>query len=462
MSIGSFWIPGDPNRVNLLRQFTLCLASFAALQVVCEGYRWHMLGCYAAIILLFMASLANKKWQRWSTKAVATAGLAGTAVAASLFPVFTLPSPTGPYRVGTVTYDFSAKDANGAERKVVVQLYYPASPAADSRPVPYASKAAVSRFKPELAMVHTHSYFKAPVAPSVEAFPPILFSHSWNGIRTEDTFLIEHLASHGYIVACVDDVLDTPEVVFSDGTVSRHPGQHWLDLSSTEALQRSMPGVQRDLRMRVSDLRFVFDVLLQITSKDPTNMFYHRVDWERAGLLGYSQGGTAVAQVLRSDSRFKVGVNLDGYSFTVADGTPITQPFLTMTGNIPSTQDAAARDPKLRVGWGLDMLDLERMEASMRSGDGYLVILKGAMHPNFSDQPLYSRLRSYTGAGSIAPARAMLIVDAYTLAFFDHYLHHEGANILTASCPPYPEVAMISSQTLRAASSPKADIPERK
>lgn len=411
-----------------------------------------MLGAYAAVILLLAASWPKKKWQSLGAKVLAMCGFVCTAAAASLFPVFELPAPTGPYGVGTVTYDLSRKEGDANSRQLVVQLYYPASPASGSQPLPYSSKAATSRFKPQLAMVTTHSYANAPVAQADAAFPLILFSHSWNGIRTEDTFLVESLASNGYVVACIDDLVDTPEVVLADAEVRRHQGLRFLDFSSNEALQASLPSVRNDLMMRVSDIRFVFDELSRMIISDRSNMFYQRVDLTNTGLLGYSHGGSATAQTLRTDARFKAAANLDGYSFAVADGTPIEQPFLTMTGEIPKPQDAAAHDPKRKVGWQFDMLDLQGMEASMRLHDGYLLVVNGAKHPNFSDQPLYSRLRSYTGAGPIAPQRAMEIINAYTVAFFDHYLRQQPAGILAASVSPYPEVTMISTQTLRRAS----------
>jgi hypothetical protein len=57
------------------------------------------------------------------------------------------------------------------------------------------------------------------------------------------------------------------------------------------------------------------------------------------------------------------------------------------------------------------------------SGDGYLVLVPGMFHADFSDAPFFSPLTRLLGVtGSIDGHRAHVIVNAYSLAFFDRHL----------------------------------------
>ena len=59
---------------------------------------------------------------------------------------------------------------------------------------------------------------------------------------------------------------------------------------------------------------------------------------------------------------------------------------------------------------------------------------------NFCDSPLYSPLRRLTHAGRIRPERAMEIINACLLSFFQTYLNGHDDHLLVAPCPRYPEV----------------------
>ena len=66
---------------------------------------------------------------------------------------------------------------------------------------------------------------------------------------------------------------------------------------------------------------------------------------------------------------------------------------------------------------------------------------------NFSDMPLYCRLRRFTNAGPIAPERAMRIVNDYALAFFDKYLKGAPEPLLDQPLSRYPEVDFRTGPT---------------
>jgi hypothetical protein len=68
--------------------------------------------------------------------------------------------------------------------------------------------------------------------------------------------------------------------------------------------------------------------------------------------------------------------------------------------------------------------------------------IHGTRHMNFADSPLYTPIKRLTDAGPIDPRRAMQIIDAYTLAFFEQYLNKAPAPLLEGPSPKYPEVEL--------------------
>jgi predicted dienelactone hydrolase len=308
-----------------------------------------------------------------------------------------------------------------------------------------------TRFKPQLAKVRTRSVINAEIARSGLRYPIIIYSHSFDGNRLEDLFLVQDLASHGYVVACVDDPYDTPITVRADGTVLRHPGEHWLDFSSPRALQETLPRLKHSLAVRVDDVSFVLDQLIRLNANDISSKFYGRIDMDRAGVIGFSFGGTTAAQACRTDRRFKAGVDLDGYSFAIADADNILQPFLILAEGIAPDEVAAARTPEQHAEANFDMIEYRQM---MQSYNGYLLTVRGTQHLNFSDFPLYSRLRCYTEAGPIDPRRAMSIVNSYVVSFLDKNLLGKPAPLLEGPTTEFPEVEVVLRQRTATAPNP--------
>src|SRR5574341_2027340 len=114
----------------------------AGAQLFIEGPRWQIVPAYVLTILFFLlwlssgipsaASLVGRRWVLRLITGVGTLGLLGSTVAAILFPVFRLPSPSGPYAIGTSTYHwidggrpefFTMRP--GEHRELMVQLWYP-------------------------------------------------------------------------------------------------------------------------------------------------------------------------------------------------------------------------------------------------------------------------------------------------------------------------------------------------
>jgi predicted dienelactone hydrolase len=152
----------------------------------------------------------------------------------------------GKYGIGVHTFTFvdtaRATPANGSyagapERTLVVQLWYPST-------------------------MPGGPYTEGPLAAG--AFPLILHSHGFMDRRTNEAYLGEHLASHGYLVAAPDFPLSKAGA----------PGGPTIN----------------DTAEQPRDVSFVLDQLLR-ENGDAASAFHGAIDEQRIGASGLSLGG---------------------------------------------------------------------------------------------------------------------------------------------------------------------------
>ncbi len=223
-----------------------CVAG--VLQLIVEGYRWQVAPYYALTLVLLvwqLPRLLGRQPVPGRQRRVWIGGLAGAIVLAVaavppvVFPVPRLPMPCGPYAIGTVSFQWTdptrpetyTADPNDV-RTIMVQLWYPATPAPAAQPGPWMDRLDVagptiarylglpSFFLDHVALVATHSYPNAPLNPSAAPYPVVIYSHGWNGFRTVNLNQSEALASHGYIAVAVDHTYGAMLTVFPDGRVA--------------------------------------------------------------------------------------------------------------------------------------------------------------------------------------------------------------------------------------------------
>jgi hypothetical protein len=73
-------------------------------------------------------------------------------------------------------------------------------------------------------------------------------------------------------------------------------------------------------------------------------------------------------------------------------------------------------------------------------GDAYYVTMPGMFHVNWTDAPIWSPLVRWMGlAGPIDPYQGFAETNAWTLAFFDHYLKGNPAPLLDAPSGTRPD-----------------------
>lgn len=417
----------------------MACAALLACHLFWEGPRWHLGPAYLASLL----AVGVVWWPRafgagfWTT-GFCIALLAVSATVAVAFPVFSMPEPTGEHGVGTTVLhlvDHDRKDPRTDRRdglrEVLVQLWYPAEPGGS--PTTYRTPAETTLKTQHLARVPTHAKRDAPVARRPTRHPILIFSPSTGGRRNHNTTQFEELASHGFVVAAMDHPYDTDLVAFPDGRVVKTGPQ--------DAVDDDAKG-EADLRTRVADARFVLDELERL-DRDRSCSLAGAFDLSKIGVYGHSFGGALAAELCLTDPRVAAGVNLDGSVFGEAVRRGFGKPFLFFAEDvhIPSDEEVAKAEgeAKKRMAYLAD--DYRKIRFALAVQGGQWITIRGAMHVNFCDSPMYSPLYRWLKGGTIRQERATQTVNAYLLSFFRRHLKGEEDGLLDGT-PPFPEVVV--------------------
>jgi hypothetical protein len=361
-------------------------------------------------------------------------------------PVFRFPHPTGHHGIGTVTYHWV--DANRPEaftadpddrRELMVQLWYPATPDPAAPRAPYVRDAdalapaltPLQELTPQhLNDVTTNAIEAAPVADDQPSYPVLLFLEGIEfAYRQQNTFQVEELVSHGYVVAAIDQPYVAATVVFPDQRQAAYDPR-W-DPPHSAFMNAHIPYLAQDAT-------FTLDQLTVLDRADPNGILTGRLDLQRAGLFGMSMGAVVGGEACRLEPRLRAGLLMDAMmpAEVVRDG--LRQPIMWITRDA----DTMRLERRRTGGWAEPVIHetLTTMRAVYERlpGDGYYVQVPGVFHADMTDVPL---LASRVGlSGPVGVQRAHQIVNAYSLAFFDRHLKGRPAALLDGPAEQYPEV----------------------
>lgn len=473
----AWWVRATPFRPRVL-----LVAALVALAAGVAGIlddRWQdgfgVVAALAALLVLLVNRLRRtdrRDGVPWLSGVLFVVLVALAILPIALFPVAPLPKPGGPYPVGVRT--FEAADASrpgvfaaepGEPRRLLVRVWYPAGSVAGLKPAPYFSDlearttarsvGAMFGFPPFITFqkhVRTNSYAGAPLLPGAKGLPVVFYSHGYTSYLSQNTALMEHLASHGYVVFSVQHTYDSAATAFPDGTVAGVDPE--LARISEAAAKEGPPKAQAEaLAGRTLDARFEgWLAHREAAQKEQARLLKSGVVWTqdrifvhdrlqsgdvpadirpiaaagdlaRVGQMGMSFGGATSGTVCVIDRRCGAGINLDGGDFPFqAFATQVPVPFLMFHSDLDNLYGA------LGVKGEAPLRSFNEFSYEALGGTGprppvYRVMLKDTEHLGLSDSSLFMRRPVRDPILGKAPAKVMVgAQNDFVLAFFERHL----------------------------------------
>jgi predicted dienelactone hydrolase len=203
------------------------------------------------------------------------------------------PREFGPFPVGVMTFETSLYDHKDKYRTLTVDVHYPATEAFRGGPfveIDLLTEApedvkplmpTTSNLNPIITQMVRDAELRIKDGP----FPMVIFSHGAFGVRFQNVFLTQYMASHGYIVVCPDHVGNTLYDMIKAGGYS-------LDPVIESAFDRPL------------DVTHLIDLMLKWNTT-PGHFYLNSIDPERIGITGHSFGGYTSFLQAFDDERIK-------------------------------------------------------------------------------------------------------------------------------------------------------------
>ncbi len=366
----------------------------------------------------------------------------------------TLPSPTGPFPVGHIGFQWvddkrpepMGKDRS-SKRQILVHVWYPAETDTRKQPTPYLqnyrtliSALGEQSLEKEFGAAHaslmagkllSHSVLNSKPARTAGKLPVLLFSHGVNTLALEYTAQLEDLASHGYLVAAIDHVYDSLATVFPDGRVVRFAAEAWKQGGREHENER--------LTVWAEDLRFALNQLAKCNS-DQRCSLHGRMDLDRVGAFGHSVGARATARACQQDARIKACINegaLDrGFPFAAdANGHSMDQPFLMISRPVifpdnPSEEELTKLKMS-RAQFHETVASIRKFWLSIRGGSSWVQIRSETFqHNSFTDSSFLAPRQESKARSAL---HDLVVIRAYVRGFFDQHVRGLTGRDLAAS-----------------------------
>ncbi|KOS63160.1 carboxylic ester hydrolase [Lysinibacillus agricola] len=435
------------NIFMLVVNYILLLATIISI-----GANWRMIPAYIVSLLLTLQVFVKPKSTIVSKKlSIKILKLVGIAVAAfgmftlpKLFPIISFPAPTGEYSVGTQAFhllDKSRKEFvvpnHQVNRELMIQVYYPAEKGT-GQPSPYfeqiealTQQLAATQGFPYIATTHlglteNHSYQDAKPIKSNEKFPLLLFAHGMSLYSRQNTFQLEELASHGYVVVALNFTGDAATTVFPDG-----------DRVDFTPIENTITFLNDRIKLWEQDASFVLDEVIKGDFDKNFKTIAALIDYDSIGMLGHSFGGATSTQMLVKDGRIKAAIDMDGGLY--GDPMPANGPekpfmLLNAEASINFMKEAYSQQPGNR-----DELFAESYlrNKTIEKPGVYTAIIPKTNHGSYTDLAAVSPIINESGADVNAIFK---LINELSLGFFNKNLKGINDNKLEEIQKEHPEI----------------------
>ncbi len=308
------------------------LAVSLFIHVALRSWVWMMFPLFLASALLILLGWPHLKLDLEKPPSLKRKILWGFALVLSissfvlnaLFPIRSIPEPTGALTVGTIAWDVHTQreeryaEREGDTRSFRVQAWYPASHETQRAlwlgDGPFTSQGLARDFGfpgfifNHLRHTRSHAHESAPVLEG--SYPLVILSHGWSGFRQLHTDLAEELASHGYIVIGIEHTYGSVGTVFSDGTQRALNPQALPPRATTSNFLEYANAL---VETYAADIVSLLDTLETESNDDLKAAVMDRLDMSFVTVIGHSTGGGAAVKVGLTDSRIHAVIGLDAW-----------------------------------------------------------------------------------------------------------------------------------------------------
>ncbi|MEC7605799.1 MAG: hypothetical protein VYD68_04510 [Pseudomonadota bacterium] len=478
------WFRGRMAKRDALLWASVSVALLASIAGHANYRGTAMIALVVALVLLLALVIRRLRGSRALSGRPWVSGLLFsllTAIAAFgywTFPIFEMPAPSGEHPVGVRDFDLTDTSRKGVmaaavdePRRLLVRVWYPAGSVAGLEPRPYFTdaEAATTWVFAHFRHVDTHSYENAPLLPGAERQPVVFFSHGYQGRLSQNTGLMEELASHGYIVYSVGHTYDGPEGVFPNGDPIPEDDKLW-----EEALESALPGgkaVDKVNGPTMAERRAGMIAMLERYTRDNTRFHRSRDVWiedrlfvkdelmagrvdpamaeiaaagdhTRVGHTGMSFGGSTAVSVCWRDADCAAVVNLDGGNFDPQlFNRSVDKPLLMFMHDWPVMNKLTEGDQ----GWdyseyGYADLSYEAHSVAGTRDDIYRLRVKDVQHFGVTDMIMAVRgpVKSVIFGGIDGPTM-MAVINDFVRGFFDKHVRGLDNNFPAAQFAEHSE-----------------------
>ena len=232
--------------------------------------------------------------------------------------------PTGKYGIGTVLYhwiDSDRKEILGddhdANRELMVYFYYPTNQKLE-KPTKLYDLDALQSEKDFVAAksniptwvfigwnsIKTYAQDHAQLLQDVARYPVIIVPHGGGTMVQHYTWMLEELASHGYIVVGINHPYMAAATKFPDGRVVKSLVHTTKDKQVLQAFK------QEQLEVCVADIEFVIEKIKEINQMNA--QFAGELDLEHVAVAGHSFGGHLALIVGSRNPELSAVIDIDG------------------------------------------------------------------------------------------------------------------------------------------------------
>ena len=302
-------------------------------------------------------------------------------------------------------------------RTLSVKMWYPADENSLSDRAPYvdqyeliAKALSTSLGVPEALMsragaVKCNSWLNADI--SIGNFPIVIYSHGHQSLKIANTFQAEEIASNGYIVIAPDHTYDAALTIINKDKIiytrSKLPNSD-EEAEDSEMIER----VKEQLNIRVEDVSFVIDKMIEKFSKD--QQFNKSADFENIGIFGHSFGGSTAIMAANNDNRIDAILGLDAYFLPLPNyiiEKDINKPFI----HLGQTSWGDSNNYELMKIWG-----------SNNKQNSFHLSVEGSKHNDFTDFSQFTKLTRKFGSGKVPRKIMRNIMNDVILQFFNYHL----------------------------------------